>query len=612
MAICDDAKNLRPTAIRSVPAVPAALLLALTAAVPAGADGGLAVQLTTSARSEAVKWYERHLDCEPIAERAEAIDCGNAVIEFTQGPIMGSSQGTGIDHIGFSFPDLEEKMAELEAVGVRGSGVRLQRYDDGSTLREEPGLFRVGRIFDPWGTRIELVEDPDTPGFHHVHLSARDPERTLGWYREALGGVPETLRGTLDGLRFGEVWLFASRHPEGDPAPSVGRAIDHLAFELADLDTAAVGLRDRGVRFTRDPARPDGGRSEARRGFIAAPDNVRVAVLESGWRGVDDGFRAADPEDVALAEPYVVPRTPWGAPDLQGMWSGNKAHGIPLERPEELADREELTAEEAAARRERGTLGSIWGYEREWRDTTLGYVKSAPSRQVAMVVDPPDGRLPPLTEEAQESRRSAAASFGDYVRRRPAGPEDLTPYVRCITRGLPGLMMPSIYNNGLQISQSPGFVAIQKEMIHETRVIPTAPREPLGAGIRQWLGDSQGRWEGDTLVVEVTNFNGRAAYRGAGEKLKLTERYTRLGPHRLEYRFTVDDPTVWTRPWTARFEFELDNEQYELVEYACHEGNYGMTNILSGARARDREEAAAAAAATGAEADAGAGQEARP
>ncbi len=598
MATYADAKRPRPATILSGSAIAAALLLGLTA-VPATA-GDVTVQLTTSARSEAVKWYQRHLDCEPIEGRSEAIDCGNATIEFTQGPIMGASQGTGIDHISFSFPDLTEKMAALEKVGVRGSGVRLQRSDDGSTLRDIPGLFKIGFIFDPWGTRIEVVEDPDTVGFHHVHLSAVDPASTLGWYRETFGGVPESLRGMLDGLRFGEVWLLASQHAEGQPAPSAGRAIDHLAFEIADLDTAAVGLRDRGVRFTRDPERPEGGRTEAKRGFVSAPDNVRVAVLEPDWRGIDAMIDFED-EAVASAEPYVVPRTPWGTPDLQGMWSGNKAHGIPLERPEDLADRAQLTPEEAAARRERGTLGSIWGYEREWRDTTLGYVKSAPSRQVAMVIDPPDGRLPPLTEEAQERRRNAARSFGDYVRRRPAGPEDLSVYVRCITRGLPGMMMPSIYNNGLQISQSPGFVAIQKEMIHETRVIPTEERPSLGPGVKQWLGESQGRWEGDTLVVEVTNLNGRTNYRGSSENMKLTERFTRLGPNRLEYQFTVEDPSIWTRPWTGRFEFELDNEQYELVEYACHEGNYGMTNILSGARARDREEAAAAETGSGAQ-----------
>jgi len=157
-------------------------------------------------------------------------------------------------------------------------------------------------------------------------------------------------------------------------------------------------------------------------------------------------------------------------------------------------------------------------------------------------------------------------------------------------------MMPGIYNNGLQISQSPGYVAIQKEMIHETRIIPTAARAPLGEGLKQWLGDPQGRWEGDTLVVETANFNGRAPYRLAGENLHLTERFTRVGADRLEYQFTVEDETVWTAPWTGRFLYELDNDQYELVEYACHEGNYGMSNILSGARARDRRAAEEAAA----------------
>ena len=153
------------------------------------------------------------------------------------------------------------------------------------------------------------------------------------------------------------------------------------------------------------------------------------------------------------------------------------------------------------------------------------------------------------------------------------------------------MMMPSIYNNGLQIVQGPGHVAIQKEMIHETRVIPTEPKPALGDALTSWLGTAQGRWEGDTLVVETTNFNGRAPYRGSSENLTLTERFTRIGETVLEYQFTLDDPTVWTRPWTGMFRFDKDDEQYELVEYACHEGNYGMTNILSGSRAKEQAEA---------------------
>ena len=177
---------------------------------------------------------------------------------------------------------------------------------------------------------------------------------------------------------------------------------------------------------------------------------------------------------------------------------------------------------------------------------------------------------------------------------RPAGgPEDLSSWVRCITRGLPRMMMPGVYNNGLQIMQGPGFVTIQKEMVHETRVIPTTERERLGSDITTWLGDPQGRWDGDTLVIESTTFNGRSPFEGSSENIRLIERYTRVGETRLEYQFTIDDPTIWTRSWTAMFHFDLDNEQYELVEYACHEGNYGMTNILSGARARDAANAGA-------------------
>jgi hypothetical protein len=275
-------------------------------------------------------------------------------------------------------------------------------------------------------------------------------------------------------------------------------------------------------------------------------------------------------------------------PDLQGVWTSNSAHGIPLERPSDANDIGALTAEEAEARRERGTLGSIWGYEREWRDTTLGYVKTAPSTQVAMVVDPPDGRVPPMTDEALAAIEARGRVNTSGVGMLAEGPEQLSLFVRCITRGVPGMMMPSIYNNGFQIVQGPGNVAIQKEMIHETRVIPTESRPALGDTLTSWLGDTRGRWEGDTLVVETRNFNGRSPYRGSSENLVLTERFTRVGETVLEYQFTMNDPTIWTSPWTGMFRFDKDDEQYELVEYACHEGNYGMTNILSGARANER------------------------
>jgi catechol 2,3-dioxygenase-like lactoylglutathione lyase family enzyme len=571
-----------------------ALTLVVTAANPArAAEGELRqVYITASSPLEGVKWYVQHMKCEALADRRDTARCGDVEIVFLVQPTRGSTQGTGVNHIGFSFPDLTAKMRELEKVGVQGSGVRLQRFADGSMIRDVPNLFRLGFIFDPWGTRIELVEDPDTLGFHHVHLSAPNPAATLAWYRDRFGGKPARLKGQLDGLLFGKVWLLTMPQSEGVPASTEGRAVDHLAFVVKNMDQAATDLRRQRVTFLVDPEVPKGARTAAKRAFIAGPDRVRLAVVETGFAGVE-GRLASAAAATAARERYAVPRTPWGEPDLQGVWTGNSAQGIPLERPASLGDVKALTPEEAEARRERGTLGSIWGYEREWRDTTLGYVKTAPSTQVAMVIDPPTGRIPPLTDEGRRrleaARRQAAGDEqGNGPLRLPEGPEDLSPYVRCITRGLPGMMMPTVYNNGLQIVQGPGFVTIQKEMVHETRVIPTRPRSHVGPGLTLWLGDPEGRWEGDTLVIETTNFNGRAPFLGSSAGLKLTERYTRISPTALEYRFTVDDPAVWTKPWTAMFVFDRDDEQYELVEYACHEGNYGMSNILSGARAREK------------------------
>jgi catechol 2,3-dioxygenase-like lactoylglutathione lyase family enzyme len=541
------------------------------------------VHVTASNATEAVKWYTQHMDCQALSDRDDGVDCGGTQIVFESRPTLGSSQRTGIDHISFSYADLTAKMAELEAIGVRGSGVRMQRFDDGSTLRDAPGLFKYGFVFDPWGTRIELVEDADTLGFHHIHLSATDPEATLAWYHRTFGGEPARLKDRLDGLRLGEIWLLVSQHADGEPAATAGRGIDHIAFSVDDLDVAEAEMRRNGVEFLEAPAVPERGRTSARRAKVAGPDSVSLAVVETGFAGVVAELNTVTDITTEL-QPYTVPRTPWGTPDLQAVWTGDAAHGIPLQRPDDLADSDVLTAEQAAARRERGTLGSIWGYEAEWRDTTLGYVKSAPSRQVAMVIDPADGRMPPRADGAAQrgGRRGGRNEL-------PEGPEDLSNWVRCITRGL--VPMPGIYNNGLQISQGPGFVNVTREMVREVRVIPTDGSPHLGPNLTSYLGDPRGHWEGDTLVVEITNFNGRSPYQGSSENLTLTERYTRTGEDTLEYKFTLDDPTVWTQPWTGMYTFVRDESQYELVEYACHEGNYGMRNILSGSRAKERDAA---------------------
>ena len=570
------------TRIVSAVAASAALLAALPPAAHAAEADYHHIHLTTSNATEAIRWYTRYLDCEPLADRDDSVDCAGAQVVFESRRNLGGSQRTGIDHISFSYPDLDAKMGELEAIGVRGSGVRLQRFADGSALRDEPGLFKHGFIFDPWGTRIELVEDTDTLGFHHVHLSATDPAATLEWYRESFGGERARLRDRIDGLRVGDIWLLAMPHEGGAPAATAGRAIDHIAFAVDDIDAAAGELRQRGVEFLEAPAVPDGGRTTAMRAVIGGPDNVSLAVVEPGFAGVVR--EAIEVTDITTERrDYTAPRTPWGTPDFQGVWTGDAAHGIPLERSDALADVDVLTPEQAAARRERGTLSSIWGYEAEWRDTTLGYVKSAPSRQVAMVIDPPDGRIPARTAEGERLRAAARGA------RRPLaeGPEDLSSWVRCITRSL--VPTPGVYNNGMQIVQGPNHVALQREMIHETRIVPTDASPHIGPDVTSWLGDARGHWEGDTLVVEIRNFNGRAPYQGSSDALTMTERYTRTGPDTLEYQFTIDDPKVFTRPWTGMFMYVRDETQYELVEYACHEGNYGMTNILSGARAREAD-----------------------
>ena len=548
--------------------------------VLAVADVGLHhIELAVSQAVAAKKWYAQHLPCQAVDDREERIVCGGMQIDFVARQSLGSSQGTAVNHISFSYPDVAAKMQSLEDVGVGGAGVRLQRFEDGSLVQNDPEVGVHGFIFDPWGTRIELIEAGDEPAFHHVHLHSADPDTVRQWYVDALGAEATALGFMLDGNAF-----FVSVNAEGRPAGTRERAIDHLSLAVSDIDRLSQSLLDAGVEVL-GPQLPANARSEARRALLTGPDGVRLELVEAGWDGIEEATIAQAAVDTP-SEPFIVPRTPWGEPDLQGMWTGNAAHGIPLERPEDL-DSNTVSAEQAAERREAGTLRSIWGYEREWRDTTLGYDRFQASRQAAMIIDPPDGRLPPLTEGGQAALEQEMERQARQLH--AAGPEELSGWVRCITRGLPGMMMPGVYNNGLQIQQSPGFVAVQKEMIHETRVIPTAPKER--SGIKQWLGSSRGRWEGDTLVVEVKDFNGESTYRGASDNLTLTERYRLVDADTLEYQFTIDDPTVWTAPWTGMFHFKRDEAQYELVEYACHEGNYAMRNLLSAARAKDRKAA---------------------
>src|SRR5262245_42495806 len=280
------------------------------------------------------------------------------------------------------------------------------------------------------------------------------------------------------------------------------------------------------------------------------------------------------------------PRTPDGHTDLQGVWDYRSA--TPLQRPARFAGREFLTPDEVIAyeqealerpdgrppddARTEQSVHPVW-----WLDYGKAVVKT---RRTSLIVDPPDGRIPSLTPEAQKrnaARRTEAATHG------PADSyENRSLFERCITRGVPEGLLPGPYNNNLQVLQAPGYVVLATEMIHDARIVPIDGRPHASAALRSWMGDPRGHWEGDTLVIDTVNFSDKISFRGATDKLHLVERFTRLDADTLEYRFTVDDPDTWTRPWTVAYPMLRTTEK--MYEYACHEGNYGLLNTLSAAR----------------------------
>ena len=293
-----------------------------------------------------------------------------------------------------------------------------------------------------------------------------------------------------------------------------------------------------------------------------------------------------------------TPTTPWGDPDLQGTWTAEAELSVPFERPREYGNRQVLTDAELAQRQSqtaRQLESDNSDFDLETADrSTAGQVGSATSppphwlerrkvsRRTSLVIDPPDGRVPALTREAQERAKARAPVSGENGADRP---QDLTLWVRCITRGMPGAIFPTVYNANVQIVQAPGVVAITYEMIHDTRIIRTDGAPHVGSGVRGYFGDSRGRWEGDTLVVDVANFSEKTNFRGSSATLRLVERFKRVGGS-LRYEVTVDDPHTWSAPWTAALDLEPQPEG--MFEYACHEGNNSMRNILSGARAAER------------------------
>jgi hypothetical protein len=297
---------------------------------------------------------------------------------------------------------------------------------------------------------------------------------------------------------------------------------------------------------------------------------------------------------------YEQPKTAWGHPDLQGIW--NNVTGTPLQRPDNFKDKSSLTQEEAADFERQATeralqsdatpsqqqsVGARTGYSPVvWFETSRALVDN----RTSLITSPENGRFPELTPEAKKIQEAFQAA----AKTSPADkPEDRGPYERCITRGLPGSMMPGFYNHNYHIMQTPTHIAIQVEMIHDARIIPLDGRPHVNSSIKQWLGDSRGRWEGNTLVVETTNLRPmeqrNVAVFGTTDTGKVIERFTRLGPDVMDYQITVEDPKWYTQTWTASI--PMSKVPGPLYEYACHEGNYGLPNILAGHRQEERQAA---------------------
>jgi hypothetical protein len=291
---------------------------------------------------------------------------------------------------------------------------------------------------------------------------------------------------------------------------------------------------------------------------------------------------------VSSEKPWTPPRTPWGDPDFEGVWTSDNNFSVPLERPAEVADKIFLDGtdlDDALAARAKTIAavaqgGVVGAGPSHWYENL-----TARSRRSSLIIDPANGRLPALTAEAHQRADAAEAA------RKERGPadswEDRSLWDRCITVGLPSVMFPTGYNNNVMILQAPGYVTITHEMMHDTRIIPLDGRPHLSPAIRHYMGDSRARWDGNTLVIDVTNFHPKTNYRGSSDTLHLVERYTRTAHDQLRYEVTIDDPHTYERPWTAVLDLE---PQESIYEYACHEGNRGLENILRAARIEEQRQ----------------------
>jgi len=314
---------------------------------------------------------------------------------------------------------------------------------------------------------------------------------------------------------------------------------------------------------------------------------------------------AAEPAGKPAAK-WKQPKTPWGDPDLRGTWPINHLMAVPLERPEKFGTRLEFTAEELAEQR-KGVEAQNKRYQEEDKSNKMGlghWVEETELPiQTSLIVDPPNGRLPAQTPFGKDMSGKMGSDWNREVFDSVA---DFGTWNRCITRGLPEGMFPNPYNNGIEILQQPGYVVINLEMIHDARIIPVSGMAPLDGAIQQWLGSSRGHWEGNTLVVETTNFNGQTSMtdvptrgsprdpRYSSTELRLVERFERVSADRLIYTITVTDPLAQTASWTVRVPWKRE-DSYQFFEYACHEDNEAVRNYITASRARRAQEAAAKA-----------------
>jgi hypothetical protein len=346
-------------------------------------------------------------------------------------------------------------------------------------------------------------------------------------------------------------------------------------------------------------------------GYASAAAQNAAAEAQQGAAapGAASGHR-----DASHVKKWKQPRTPWGDPDLQGTWPISDLMTVPLQRPAKYGDRLYFTPEELAQQR-KAVEAQNDRYKEEEKQHRLGMGHWVEDTEVpvqtSLIVDPPDGQLPPQTPRGKEMSSKMGDDWNRTVFDSVA---DFGTWGRCITRGLPEGMFPNPYNNGIEIVQAPGYVVINLEMIHEARIVPLGHMAPLDGAVKQWMGSSRGHWEGNTLVVVTTNFNGQTSMtdfptrgsprdpRSSSTQMKLTERFERTGENTMTYTVTVDDPVTQTSSWTARLPWKRD-DSYEIYEYACHEGNEAIRGYITNSRWQRAHPAAknAPAHATGAQ-----------